>query len=149
MVGLLVVLAAQTALAQDAPPVAVLAGSAAADEPAPQIPSIAPANVEPAPSRPAALIPLYGSFATLQVVDLRLTFNGLDRGTREGNPVVAGFGSNRPAMIALKAGATAATIVLAERLWKKNRAAAVGVMVGLNAALAAVVAHNAQVNGRR
>ena len=51
---------------------------------------------------------------------------------REGNPVVAGFGSNRPAMIALRAGA-----------------AAVGVMVGLNAALAAAVAHNAQVNGRR
>jgi tryptophan synthase alpha subunit len=51
---------------------------------------------------------------------------------REGNPVVAGFGSNRPAMIARKAGA-----------------AAVGVMVGLNAALAAAVAHNAQVNGRR
>ena len=92
--------------------------------------------------RPAPLVPLYVSFAALQVLDTTSTHRALREGGREANPVVQGFAGNRAAMLAVKAGATAATVYLTERLWKKSRPAAIVLMTALNGAYAAILAHN-------
>jgi len=92
--------------------------------------------------RPKVLPVLYASLAALQVMDALSTFRGLELGAVEANPVMAGIADNRKAMFAVKAGVTAASILVAERLWKKNRVAAVVSMVGLNALIGTVVAHN-------
>jgi hypothetical protein len=51
-------------------------------------------------------------------------------------------GDHPAAGLAVKAGATAATVYLTERLWRKNRVASIAVMAALNGAYAAIVAHN-------
>lgn len=96
----------------------------------------------PAAERPALLRPLYVSFATLQVLDAYSTYRATERGYRELNPMLQPASNNLGAMLALKAGATAATIFAVEKLWKRNRTAAVLTMVGINAAYGFVVSHN-------
>lgn len=92
--------------------------------------------------RPKALPVLYASLAALQMMDALSTFRGIELGAVEANPVMAGIADNRKAMFAVKAGVTAASILVAERLWKKNRVAAVVSMLALNGLVGAVVAHN-------
>jgi hypothetical protein len=94
------------------------------------------------PRRPSLLVPLYLSFAALQVADVASTGRALDAGGQEANPLVSGFADSSAKMLVVKAGATAGTIYLTERLWKKNRPAAVVLMVALNGAYGAIVAHN-------
>jgi hypothetical protein len=90
--------------------------------------------------RPALLMPLYVSQVALQGADLHSTFSALDRGHREGNPLFRN--ENRAKMIGAKIAVTCVPVVLAEKLWKKNRAAAIAVMVTTNAALSFAVANN-------
>ena len=92
--------------------------------------------------RPAALFPLYVSFASLQALDLASTARALDRGAHEANPIVAPLADSTPALIAMKVGTTAAIIYLTERLRKRHPVAAVVLMVGLNAGYASLIAHN-------
>jgi hypothetical protein len=92
--------------------------------------------------RPAALIPLYASFAALQVLDLRSTAYALERGAVESNPAMKGFVDNTAAMSALKAAGTAGLIFASEKLRTKNKAAALGLMIGSNLAMTWVVQHN-------
>ena len=96
----------------------------------------------PASHRPAALVPLYVSFASLQAFDIDSTRKALNRGGLEANPIMRGVVGSPAAFIALKAAMTGATIASNETLWKRNRAAAVLMMVAMNGAYAAVVAHN-------
>jgi hypothetical protein len=56
--------------------------------------------------------------------------------------VIGGLAAHPGVLIAAKAGVAAGTVYLSERLWKKNRAAAVVLMVALNGAYAAIVANN-------
>jgi hypothetical protein len=96
-----------------------------------------------AATRPAALVPLYGSFATLQALDYQSTRRALASGAaREANPLMRSIVKNRPAFIAVKAAATAGVVVAGEKMWKKNRAAAVLFVAGANAAVGVVVARN-------
>jgi len=104
-------------------------------------PPLAPLRIA-APARPAPLVPLYLAFVALQVADVASTRRALEAGGREANPIVRGLANNSAAMLAVKAGATAGTIYLVERLWKKNRTAAVILMTALNGAYAAIVAYN-------
>ena len=103
-------------------------------------------RVEPKPANhiisQTALRGMYVSFAALQVMDVQSTFRALENGAREGNPVMGGFVSNRGALLAMKAGITAATILFAERAAKKNRVGVIVVMAALNSVYATVVAHN-------
>src|SRR5690606_38256596 len=93
--------------------------------------------------RPKPLVPLYISFAALQVMDLHSTHAALDRGYTEANPVMAPLVRNRGTALAFKAATTGATIWAVERLWKKqHRVAAVVTMVAANAAYALIVSHN-------
>jgi len=83
------------------------------------------------------------SFATLQMLDARSTVLAINRGAREMNPLIRSIDADPVAMTAFKIGATATTIVLAEKLWRsQKRTAAVMTMIGLNSAYAIIVAHN-------
>lgn len=88
---------------------------------------------------------MYVSFAALQVMDAVSTRKALSNGAREANPAMAGIAGNSAAMFAVKAGSAAATAYFAERLAKNHPRRAAILMVVLNTAYAAVVAHNYQV----
>ncbi len=95
--------------------------------------------------RPAVLPALYVSVAALQALDAHSTMTALGRGGREANPVMRGVAGNRAALLAVKAGVAGSTIYLAEKMWKRNRVAAIAMMAIVNAIDAAVVAHNYRV----
>ena len=98
----------------------------------------------PALTRPSSLTPLYVTFAALQAADLVTTIKALQNPTlREANPLVRPFAGNVPAMVILKGTSTAVTVFAVERLWRRNRAAAVATMVGINAAYGIIVSRNA------
>jgi len=95
------------------------------------------------PARPTALVPLYAGFATLQALDYASTTSALQSGNaREANPMMKGIVGNRAAFVAVKAAATAGVIYAGEKMWKKNRVAAVIFVAALNGAMTAVVARN-------
>jgi ABC-type uncharacterized transport system permease subunit len=96
-------------------------------------------------ARPAPLLGLYVSLAGLQALDIVSTRQALNAGAVEANPVVAPFAGSPVAFAVIKAGVTSASIVASERLWKKNRKAALLTMIALNAAYGIVVAHNYRV----
>ncbi len=112
--------------------------SKAARETALEIPAWA---VDHADRRPAVLPALYGTYATLQALDVYSTRRALSAGATEANPLLESGGRART--LAIKGAAGAATIFFAERAWKKNRAGAIVLMLALNGATAAIVAHNA------
>ena len=102
-----------------------------------------PAPAAPAP-RPAALIPLYGSFVGLQVFDFDSTRKAITSGAgREANPMLQGIVGSPAALLAVKAGTTASIIFAGERLRRDHHpVAAVVLMIGVNSAYAIVAAHN-------
>jgi hypothetical protein len=98
---------------------------------------------QPAPAhRPAVFMPLYVSFAALQVLDITSTRHALAGGGVEGNPTMGGIVGSPVAMTALKVGATAGIVLLSEKVRKRNPVAAVVMMVTLNSAYAMVVSRN-------
>jgi hypothetical protein len=100
---------------------------------------------EPKAASHRVLVPLYISAATLQMLDVHSTRRALAAGYTEGNPAMSGIASNTAAFVAVKAATAATTIWISEKLRKRNRAAAIGVMIAVNAATATVVAHNYRV----
>jgi hypothetical protein len=96
--------------------------------------------------RPALLIPLYAGNAALHGLDLLSTRLALRDGGREANPLLKR--ASVETVTAVKVGASALTILAAERLWKRNRVAAVGLMIVADVGLSAVVANNYQVRRR-
>ena len=104
--------------------------------------------VEFGPAARGSILPgLYASLAGLQAFDAHTTLAGVRSGSaRESNPIVGGLASNSAAMWALKGGATAASIVVAEKLWKQRRhSAAIATMAITNGMMAAIAARNASV----
>jgi hypothetical protein len=89
---------------------------------------------------------MYASFAALQVLDVHSTSKALAAGARESNPLLP-FAGNTALMIGVKAASSAGTIYLANRIAKKNRAAAVILMAAFNSAYSVIVAHNYRVAG--
>lgn len=92
--------------------------------------------------RPASLIPLYVSFGTLQVLDTHSTSRALANGGVEANPMMRGFAGNEVGMLAVKAAGTAGVIYASEKMWRRNKAAAVIFMIAANAGMTWVVQHN-------
>lgn len=121
--------------------------SASADAPSLFVPSSNDAEFRGA-RRPALLPALYAASVALQALDAHSTITGLRRGATEANPLMNGVAGNPTALLAVKAGAAAGTIYFAEKLWKRNRVAAVVLMVAVNSVTAAVVAHNYKVAAR-
>jgi hypothetical protein len=99
--------------------------------------------------RPAALVPLYLTFAGLQAVDVHSTMTAVDRGARETNPLVRNALSSPAKMVALKSGAAVGVVLLTERIWPHNRAAAVITMIALNSAYVTISAQNYRMAQRR
>lgn len=92
--------------------------------------------------RPGALVGLYSSLAVLNTLDVYSTMRAIENGAREANPLVAGTAGSAGTSLAIKAGTTATTIYFAEKLWKRNRAAAIVAMMAVNVGTAAIVARN-------
>jgi hypothetical protein len=92
--------------------------------------------------RPAALIPLYISFGALQGFDIHSTMKAEAAGGREANPILGAAGGSTLSLVLTKSAATAGVLFGTERLARSHPKAAVLLMVGLNAAMAAVVSHN-------
>jgi hypothetical protein len=108
----------------------------------------APGKVAQAISRPAALTALYASYSALQAYDVYSTKQALARGAREANPLMQGVVGNTGAFVAMKAGVAVATIAAAEKLWKTNKPAAIGVMIAGNSVAAIVAARNTRTLGQ-
>ena len=98
--------------------------------------------------RPALLPMLYVSYAALQAYDVYSTKQALARGAREANPLMQGVVGNTGAFVAMKAGVAVATIAAAEKLWKTNKPAAIGVMIAGNSVAAIVAARNSRTLGQ-
>ena len=115
---------------------------AADDEEQPARPSLRTAS-----ERPDRLRSLYISLAALQVLDVHSTKLALGNNAqaRETNPIMASVGASTAGMIVLKATAAVSTYYMSERLWKKNRKAAVWTMIGLNVGYSLIVANNYRV----
>lgn len=95
-------------------------------------------------TRPAILTPLYASLAGLQIYDGMATLNGARRATETHTAIVGGLAAKPAAFWAVKAGSTAFSIVLAEKLWREHkRGQAIVTMVVSNALTAAIAARNA------
>ena len=125
---------------------------ASADEAAPapitSTGMVAPVKMAQALSRPAALTALYASYTVLQAYDVYSTRQALARGAREANPLMQGVVGNTGAFVAMKAGVAVATIAAAEKLWKTNKPAAIGVMIAGNSVAAIVAARNTRTLGQ-
>ena len=92
--------------------------------------------------RPALLPALYVTLGAMQAWDLASTAGAIRAGAHEANPAAAAFATSQKSMMGLKAVTTASTILFAERAWKKNKAAAVVMMVAVNGTMAAVAMNN-------
>lgn len=97
-----------------------------------------------------ALSGLYVSLAALNVVDGLTTAKGLRSGlATEANPLLAVAAKNSGALWAAKAGSTAASILLSERLRRNgHRGQAMAVMILTNSVMATVAANNFNVQRR-
>ncbi|MEQ1728672.1 MAG: DUF5658 family protein [Vicinamibacterales bacterium] len=99
--------------------------------------------------RPSLLVPLYVAFGGLQVLDAHSTLNAVALGGRETNPLVRQALGNTAGMLALKSGAAVGVVLLTERLWPRNRVAAVLTMIAINSAYVTIAAHNYRTAQRR
>ncbi len=93
-------------------------------------------------------MPLYGSFAALQGLDIYTTRRAIGRGGQEGNPIMRAAVQRDSTMIAAKAAGSAVAIWATERLWKKKRpklAIASGIV--LNVVSGLVVMNNYRIGG--
>lgn len=109
-------------------------------------PSVPELQSPRAARRPASLLPMYVSFGVLQGLDYVTTRRALANGSgREANPVMGPVVGNQPAFLAVKAGTTAVTVWMAERMWKKHPARAIALIAAANGAMGIVVAHNARI----
>jgi hypothetical protein len=95
--------------------------------------------------RPKIMVPLYASYAALQLLDAKTTLTGIQQGAVETNPLVNKMASNPGLLVGMKLATVAATVYAGELLWKRNRLAAVVTMIALNSGYAAIVAHNYRV----
>jgi hypothetical protein len=93
-------------------------------------------------SRPAAVAVMYGTIGALQALDVYSTRRALASGAGEVNPILKDAAGNSGALVAAKVLSTAGSIYFAERVWKKNRKAAVVLMAIVNGVTGAVVARN-------
>lgn len=97
---------------------------------------------EAATSNRGALLPLYVSFAALQVLDVHSTTRAINHGAAEGNGLMVGAAGSPASLAIVKAGGAAATILLAEKVRKRSRIGATLLMAGVNSFYGIVVAHN-------
>lgn len=109
---------------------------------APVSKEFSPREASPASEGRGVLVPLYVSFASLQMLDAHSTLRAVRAGGVEQNPMLRGLADKPAAMVALKAGVAASTIALAEKVRGRSRIGAIVLMSALNSLYASVVVHN-------
>jgi hypothetical protein len=139
---------AQDLTADRLAPAAVLAVSNVnvATTPAVDTPQI-PFNIlhgRPESHRSYGMAALYASTAVMQALDVHSSLQAFGAGAVEGNPMMSGVASHRPAFIAVKAAVAATTIMAARQIAKHNKFAAVVTLIAINSAYAFVASHNYQ-----
>ncbi len=102
-------------------------------------------EIRAAAARPAVLPTLYTSLAAMQLYDGYSTLYGQSRGAREANPTMRWMADSPARLWTVKAATTAASIAIAERMWKRNRVGAIVTMAAVNGVAATVAVHNASV----
>ena len=132
----------RTAGGPSATPVSDAVASAAKDT----APPVTLWTLSQRPKRPVILPVLYGTYAVLQGMDVISSKKAITAGAKEGNPWMRGGGMGTT--VAIKAASGAATVLLVEKAWRKNRVGAIVLMAAINGASYAVVAHNNR-NARR
>jgi hypothetical protein len=130
---------------------AVLAVGLVVPASAQTVDSLPPAPATPTGwSAPALHISLSASFASLQTLDVVTTLRSVHSGAAvEANPLVAGLARHPAALVGLKAGLTAATIVSMRGFAKAHPKAAALTLIGLNVGSAFVVGSNFRVSSAR
>ena len=115
-----------------------------AQAPAPALTTngVAPMRRDAEHSDRGLLVPLYVSFASLQMLDAHSTMRALRAGGVEQNPMMRGLADKPAALVALKAGVAATTIALTDRMRRRNKVGAIVLMAALNSAYAVAVARN-------
>jgi hypothetical protein len=99
--------------------------------------------------RPAVLVPLYASYAGLTGLDYHSSLRALsERSGQEANPIARALGTGAM-LIAAKAAVATGVIVAGEKIRKKHPKAAVILFSAIDTAMAAVVAHNYSLTGRK
>jgi hypothetical protein len=111
-----------------------------------EVPPVAPVDTVAA-HQSTTLTALHISFGALQFMDALSTVRGINAGLSESHPLMRGLVGHPAAMVAVKAGAGATTILLTRRMARKNRVAALITMAGVNSAYAVVVARNLRAVG--
>jgi hypothetical protein len=113
--------------------------------------SLAPRPVGGDASQGSVLPSLYVSLAALNALDAYTTTKGIAGGAGvEANPLMRGVAGHPAALWAVKGGATAATVLLSERLRKSHhRAAALATMIVSNSVVAMISVRNARMTGGR
>ena len=91
---------------------------------------------------------LYASTVALQALDTHSTLSGLRKGAVESNGVMGGITKNRVAFIAVKAAMATGTIFAARYIAKRNKVAAIAMLVAVNSAYVFVAVHNYKVASR-
>ena len=99
------------------------------------------------PKRPGLLPVLYGTYASLQVMDIVSTQKAVAAGAREANPLMQQGGMGTA--IAVKAASAVGMVFASEKMWKKHRVGAIVLMAAVNGVSAAVIAHNNHNASRR
>jgi hypothetical protein len=122
-------------------------GTTAAAQSSPEAPVLVVTISAPAPpSRGLVLPALYLSLGALEAYDGYSTSQGIQGGASEGNPLMGGVAGNPAALWAVKAGATIASIYVAERLWRQHhRGHAIALLAVANGIMAFVAASNASI----
>jgi hypothetical protein len=89
---------------------------------------------------------LYGGLIALQALDTHSTLRAVDSGyVVEQNPLMRWTVEHPVALVSMKAAASAATILFAEKIRKRHPKRAVAFMAAVNTAYALIVVHNYRV----
>ncbi len=92
--------------------------------------------------RGPVLTSLYGSLIALNALDIVTTRKMMAKGGTELNPLMKGAAGSTHLMLGLKLTTTAATILIMDRVGKRNHRAAVIAATAANLLMSAIVANN-------
>ena len=109
----------------------------------------APIELQRKLTDPAFVKKMYYSFAALQAADAVTTLAAVGSGAREANPLLQGAVKSPPAIIAIKAGVVAGTILTMEKFRKDNPVLITATLIVVNSTLAVVAVNNAAVVARQ
>lgn len=118
------------------------------ENPPPQIAGLPSPQIVWSVDHPSSFRAMSLSYQAISGLDWFTTVRALNNGHREANPVLAPVASNPTALLVTKSVSMIATLYVAERLWQRNRAAAVATMVAANVIMGCVVVHNTSVGGQ-